>query len=112
MGDCALFYLLKKRIDGKYRQLEKMGASTPQMISQLSGGNYKPNPKVENFDLEKLIKDIDPEKAWDMPGQATGGTVADSKGPCELRGSHVLAAAEVVPLHQEVPRAAQAAQRL
>jgi len=78
-SDCALFYLLKKRIDSKYRQLETIGARNPQLISQLSGNNYQPNPKVQDFDLEKLIQEIDPDKVWDMKGEATGGVVADSR---------------------------------
>jgi len=78
-SDCALFYLLKKRIDPRYRQLENLGARNPQLISQLSGNNYQPNPKVQDFDLEKLILEIDPDKVWAMKGEATGGTVADSR---------------------------------
>jgi len=78
-SDAALFFLLKKRIDGKYRQLEQLGARSPGLVQQMSGGNYTPNPKVANFDLEKVLKDIDPDTKWDMPGAATGGTVATSK---------------------------------
>eukprot|EP00930_Biecheleria_cincta_P036201 TRINITY_DN24837_c0_g1_i2.p1 TRINITY_DN24837_c0_g1~~TRINITY_DN24837_c0_g1_i2.p1 ORF type:complete len:253 (+),score=46.77 TRINITY_DN24837_c0_g1_i2:63-821(+) len=78
-SDAALFYLLKKRIDSKYRQLETIGAKTPSLVSTLSGQGYKPNPKVQDFDLEKVIKESDPEKVWDMPGEATGGVVADSR---------------------------------
>lgn len=78
-SDCALFYLLKKRIDSRYRQLENLGARNPQLISQLSGNNYQPNPKVQDFDLEKIIQEIDPDKRWDMKGEATGGAVADSR---------------------------------
>jgi len=78
-SDCALFYLLKKRIDPRYRQLESIGARNPQLISQLSGNNYQPNPKVQDFDLENIIQEIDPDKVWAMKGEATGGAVADSR---------------------------------
>lgn len=77
-SDCAVAYLLKKRLDTKYRQLEQLGAKNPGLVSQLSGSGYTPNPKVQDFDLEKLIKDIDPDKVWDMKGETTGGTVATS----------------------------------
>lgn len=78
-SDAALSYLLKKRIDGRYRQLETIGARNPQLIASLSGNGYTPNPKCENFDLERVIKEVDPAKRWDMPGEATGGQVANSK---------------------------------
>mmetsp|Transcript_44682 Transcript_44682/g.106018 ORF Transcript_44682/g.106018 Transcript_44682/m.106018 type:complete len:262 (-) Transcript_44682:183-968(-) len=76
--DCALFFLLHKRLDKSYRALEQIGASNPGMLQSLSQGQYQPNPKAENFDLEKLIKDIDPEKVWTTPGQAVGGSAATS----------------------------------
>jgi len=77
-SDAALFYLLKKRIDRKYRQLEMIGARNPQIIAAMSGNGYQPNAKCDNFDLEKVIKESDPETRWDMPGEATGGQVATS----------------------------------
>lgn len=77
-SDCCLSYLLKKRLDQRYRQLELLGSRNPALLQQLSGGNYTPNPKTEKFDLEQLIKDIDPDKVWDMKGEATGGNVAKS----------------------------------
>merc|ERR1719436_906469 len=78
-SDCALAFLLRKRIDGKYRQLESIGARNPGLVSQLSGSGYTPNPKVQDWDIENVIKDIDPEKAWEGKGETTGGAVADSR---------------------------------
>lgn len=77
-SDCALFYLLQKRLDKKYRSLERLGAANMGLVSAVSGGNYTPNPKVDNFDLEKLVVELDPEKVWTTPGQATGGTTVTS----------------------------------
>mmetsp|Transcript_100920 Transcript_100920/g.301067 ORF Transcript_100920/g.301067 Transcript_100920/m.301067 type:complete len:244 (-) Transcript_100920:55-786(-) len=77
-SDAALFYLLHKRIDKKYRSLEQLGASAAGLVQSASGGQYTPNPKAQDFDLEKLIVEIDPEKVWTTPGQATGGTTASS----------------------------------
>jgi len=78
-SDCAIAYLLRKRIDGKYRALESIGARNPGLIASLSGDGYTPNPKVQDFDLEKVIKETDPEKAWEGKGETTGGAVADSR---------------------------------
>mmetsp|Transcript_56811 Transcript_56811/g.132428 ORF Transcript_56811/g.132428 Transcript_56811/m.132428 type:complete len:233 (-) Transcript_56811:49-747(-) len=77
-SDCALFYLLHRRLEKKYRSLEQLGASASSLVQSASGGQYTPNPKAADFDLEKLIAEIDPEKVWTTPGQATGGTTADS----------------------------------
>lgn len=76
--DCALFYLMHKRLDRKYRSLEQIGASNPSLMQMVSNGQYKPNPKAENFDVEVLIKDVDPDKVWSSPGNTMGGTSASS----------------------------------
>mmetsp|Transcript_40015 Transcript_40015/g.127313 ORF Transcript_40015/g.127313 Transcript_40015/m.127313 type:complete len:254 (+) Transcript_40015:55-816(+) len=77
-SDCSLFYLLHRRLEKKYRSLEQLGASAAGLIQTASGGQYSPNPKAADFDLEKLVADIDPDKVWSTPGQATGGTTAGS----------------------------------
>mmetsp|Transcript_13611 Transcript_13611/g.39218 ORF Transcript_13611/g.39218 Transcript_13611/m.39218 type:complete len:243 (-) Transcript_13611:1-729(-) len=75
-SDTAIFYLLHKRIDAKYRAMEKMGASMQGMVAAAS--EYRPNPKAEGFDVDALCKEIDPEKVWSTPGQATGGATVTS----------------------------------
>lgn len=77
-SDCALFYLLHTRLDRKYRSLEQLGASASSLVQSASGGKYAPNPKAADFDVEKLVAEIDPDKVWTTPGQATGGTTAGS----------------------------------
>ncbi|CAE7707605.1 unnamed protein product [Symbiodinium pilosum] len=77
-SDCALFYLLHKRIDKKYRAMEKLGASAMGIVQAASGGQYQPNPKADGFDVEKVCEEIDPDKVWKTPGQATGGATVTS----------------------------------
>mmetsp|Transcript_11396 Transcript_11396/g.27405 ORF Transcript_11396/g.27405 Transcript_11396/m.27405 type:complete len:248 (-) Transcript_11396:131-874(-) len=77
-SDCALFYLLHKRLDKKYRAMEKLGASAMGIVQAASGGQYQPNPKAEGFDVEKVCDEIDPDKVWKTPGQATGGATVNS----------------------------------
>merc|ERR1719498_1710664 len=72
-ADCALFYLIQKRIDKKYRALDRIGANNPGMIAAVSGGQYSPNPKADGFDCDKLCAELDPAKKWDMPGETVGG---------------------------------------
>ena len=49
------------------------------MIAQATGGNYQPNPRSQNFDVEAVIAEIDPAKRWLTPGQ----TVGDSAEPVQ-----------------------------
>merc|ERR1711971_647024 len=77
-SDCALFYLVHKRLPKKYRSMEQLGSAFSGIVQGASGGQYTPNPKAADFDLEKVILEIDPEKVWKTPGHATGGTTVTS----------------------------------
>lgn len=67
-SDVAIFFLTGKRIDKSYRRLEQMGASFQGMVQSASGGQYEPNPRSQDFDVEKIIAAIDPAKMWATPG--------------------------------------------
>lgn len=67
-----------RRLDKKYRAMEKLGASAMGIVQAASGGHYQPNPKAEGFDVEKVCDEIDPDKVWKTPGQATGGATVNS----------------------------------
>ncbi|CAE7514108.1 unnamed protein product [Symbiodinium natans] len=54
------------------------GASAMGIVQAASGGQYQPNPKAEGFDVEKVCEEIDPDKVWKTPGQATGGSTVTS----------------------------------
>eukprot|EP00927_Polykrikos_kofoidii_P009689 TRINITY_DN14054_c0_g1_i3.p1 TRINITY_DN14054_c0_g1~~TRINITY_DN14054_c0_g1_i3.p1 ORF type:complete len:232 (+),score=41.77 TRINITY_DN14054_c0_g1_i3:67-762(+) len=75
-SDCALFFLVHKRMPKKYRSMEQLGSAFSGILKSTS--QYTPNPKAADFDLEKLIKTIDPEKVWKTPGNATGGNTVTS----------------------------------
>mmetsp|Transcript_45382 Transcript_45382/g.98467 ORF Transcript_45382/g.98467 Transcript_45382/m.98467 type:complete len:228 (+) Transcript_45382:45-728(+) len=77
-SDCALFYLLRVRIDSKYRNMEKLGAANASMFQSMSNGQYEPNAKADGFSVEEVISKVDPEKAWSTPGQQTGGETVSS----------------------------------
>lgn len=68
-SDVAIFFLTGKRISKSYRSLENMGASFQGMVQSASGGQYEPNPRSQDFDVEKVIAAIDPAKMWSTPGQ-------------------------------------------
>merc|ERR1711908_114788 len=74
-SDVALFYLLGKRLDPRFRSLEKMGQSSGA-ASLLAGQGYQPNPKAQGFDVEAIVKKLDPAAMWSTPGYTLGGSGA------------------------------------
>lgn len=51
-SDCALFYLVGKRLDKKYKTLEQIGADADKiggLVRLFSGGEYAPNPMANGF---------------------------------------------------------------
>jgi hypothetical protein len=55
-SDCALYVLLRKRLDVKFCTLERMARNCPSLVRLGSGGQYVPNPKAADFDVEALIE--------------------------------------------------------
>eukprot|EP00971_Amphidinium_carterae_P102655 2031913-Amphidinium_carterae.1 len=63
--DCALFYLLDLRLDPSFRGLEQVGAAADRnagLVQAISGGEYTPNAKADDFQLERTIKAINKTK--------------------------------------------------
>ncbi|CAJ1368818.1 unnamed protein product [Effrenium voratum] len=60
--DCALYYLCGKRLDFRYRAMEKLGwiaESQTGFLGTISEGEYTANPAAEDFDLEELLEQIE-----------------------------------------------------
>lgn len=57
-SDCALFFLLRQRLDRKYSALERLGQSTPEMVRQVTNGMYTPNPAAADFDVESVVEAV------------------------------------------------------
>merc|ERR1719461_806722 len=53
-SDCALWYLCRERLPSSYNRMEKLGNSE-MFGSLMQSGEYKPNPKADDFDKEKVI---------------------------------------------------------
>lgn len=62
-SDAALYFLLQKRLNTKYRTLDRLGASHPSLVQSVSKGAYSPNPKADSFNLEALVHSLDPNAA-------------------------------------------------
>jgi hypothetical protein len=61
--DCALAFLLSRRLPKKYSMTESLGKDLPRITSLLTDGRYKPNPKAQKFNLDKVVLHVDPN-AW------------------------------------------------
>jgi len=61
--DCALAFLLSRRLPRRFCSVERLGEGKQGVLSFASGGRYRPNPKAEEFDLEAVILKVDPN-AW------------------------------------------------
>lgn len=59
--DCALYFLCEKRLDLRYRAMEKLGwmaESQTGILHSISEGEYTANPEAENFDVEDVLEEI------------------------------------------------------
>jgi len=54
-SDCAVFYLLGKRLEGRYTALERLGQARIELLQQITKGAYMPNPEASDFQLEATI---------------------------------------------------------
>jgi hypothetical protein len=55
-SDCALFVLMKQRLDPKYNVLERLSKDLPTLVNLISGGKYRPNPRAADFQIDTLIE--------------------------------------------------------
>mmetsp|Transcript_42594 Transcript_42594/g.92802 ORF Transcript_42594/g.92802 Transcript_42594/m.92802 type:complete len:211 (-) Transcript_42594:104-736(-) len=64
--DCALAFLISRRLPKLYSSAETLGQGVPTLINFASGGKYKANPAAQNFDLESVVLRLD-ENSWRGP---------------------------------------------
>uniref|UniRef100_A0A7S1MRE1 PPPDE domain-containing protein n=1 Tax=Alexandrium catenella TaxID=2925 RepID=A0A7S1MRE1_ALECA len=59
--DCALFFLLGRRLEAKYCELEQIATSADKLmgiVRVLSLGDYAPNPRANSFSIEDVIEKL------------------------------------------------------
>eukprot|EP00446_Apocalathium_sp_SHHI-4_P077615 CAMPEP_0177560236 /NCGR_PEP_ID=MMETSP0369-20130122/71268_1 /TAXON_ID=447022 ORGANISM="Scrippsiella hangoei-like, Strain SHHI-4" /NCGR_SAMPLE_ID=MMETSP0369 /ASSEMBLY_ACC=CAM_ASM_000364 /LENGTH=258 /DNA_ID=CAMNT_0019047031 /DNA_START=44 /DNA_END=824 /DNA_ORIENTATION=+ len=78
-SDVALSYLVGKRLESKFSQMEQIGASADKysaLVRLGSGGAYRPNPAAEGFCAAEAIVALEREIRWEAcverPHQAAG----------------------------------------
>jgi len=55
-SDCALYFLLRKRLDWKYSMLERIGQrAAPELLQSFTKGMYQPNQAAIGFSSEEVI---------------------------------------------------------
>lgn len=54
-SDCAIYYLLGQRLERRFCALEKLGQANTDLLSQMTKGMYKPNPAVDDFQVEDIL---------------------------------------------------------
>jgi hypothetical protein len=78
-SDCALYFLLGQRLDEKYRSMEKVGATADTytaLIRGVTGGNYQPNPRADNFKSCAVVERLGREAEKKAPGAKDKGAAA------------------------------------
>lgn len=79
-SDCALYFLVEQRLDWGFRSVERFGKLADDhasIIQSISGGEYAPNPRAVDFDLEAVIQEIDSERETCDGGSGPDTTVMD-----------------------------------
>jgi len=69
----------------EYRVLEKFGASCPPLVQAISVGQYMPNARAAEFDLEGLIRNLSSDMIEIRPGCAVP---AFQEAVCSARLAH------------------------
>mmetsp|Transcript_21590 Transcript_21590/g.74113 ORF Transcript_21590/g.74113 Transcript_21590/m.74113 type:complete len:208 (+) Transcript_21590:196-819(+) len=67
-SDVALSYLVGKRLESKFSQMEQIGASADKysaLVRLGSGGAYRPNPAAEGFCAAEAMVALEPEIRWE-----------------------------------------------
>jgi len=70
--DCCLTFMLDRRLEEKYRTMEKIGAVTDKHIAVVrlfTGGGYAPNPRSQDFQSCKVVERIQEKRGPQGPQQ-------------------------------------------
>jgi hypothetical protein len=57
-SDCALYYLLRRRLDWRYSALDRLGAANNELCTKATKGLYTPNPEASEFNADDVLSSI------------------------------------------------------
>jgi hypothetical protein len=59
-SDCAVYYLMRRRLEGKYSALERLGQrASLDLLQRFTKGMYMPNQAAADYDSEEVILTLD-----------------------------------------------------
>eukprot|EP00933_Yihiella_yeosuensis_P046070 TRINITY_DN41539_c0_g1_i1.p1 TRINITY_DN41539_c0_g1~~TRINITY_DN41539_c0_g1_i1.p1 ORF type:complete len:318 (-),score=41.16 TRINITY_DN41539_c0_g1_i1:509-1462(-) len=85
-SDCALHFLLEKRLPSKYNAMEGLGRSAgPDLLKQVTKGAYNPNQAANGFSSDAVVASL---KEWVPANDPSVGGAAQSR-PALYLGAQV-----------------------
>mmetsp|Transcript_71676 Transcript_71676/g.184852 ORF Transcript_71676/g.184852 Transcript_71676/m.184852 type:complete len:328 (+) Transcript_71676:166-1149(+) len=85
-SDCALHYLMRRRLDGKYSALERVGQRVSlDMLNRFTKGMYQPNQAASDFTTDDVIAALD--KLGDQEPPPAGGGMSHARAALTLGAS-------------------------
>mmetsp|Transcript_36658 Transcript_36658/g.84533 ORF Transcript_36658/g.84533 Transcript_36658/m.84533 type:complete len:310 (+) Transcript_36658:42-971(+) len=74
-SDCALYFLLRKRLQSKYSAMEAMGQRTSlDLIQRVTNGAYQPNQAAANFSCESVVQQLNGLDPRTLSATSNAGT--------------------------------------
>jgi len=59
-SDCALYFLMRRRLEGKYSALERLGRrASLDLLQRFTKGMYEPNQAAADYDTEEVLAALD-----------------------------------------------------
>jgi len=58
-SDCAVYFLLGRRLESRFCALEKLGHGNEALISQVTNGMYTPNKVAKEFQVDLVLAALD-----------------------------------------------------
>jgi hypothetical protein len=58
-SDCALYYLLRKRLEWRYSALDRLGEANMELCAAATKGMYTPNGAAADFKVDEVLTSLD-----------------------------------------------------
>lgn len=76
-SDCAIYYLLRKRLQSRFSALERLGQrASHELLQKFTQGSYVPNKAAEAYKVDDVLRAIDRHQ------EVSGADVSSGSGEC------------------------------
>lgn len=80
-SDCAVYFLLRRRLQSRFSALERTGARLgTDMLQRFTKGMYVPNPAAQSYRTEEVIRALDQLGEGDIDEQPASSSTASGAG--------------------------------